>query len=120
MIEFKKKPYKRHERLSKEIRIILSNFILRDLNLEDSGIITISKVKVSSDLSSAKIFYTVINNKLSIEEISLKLNKKSKFLKGVIGKKITSRNIPEIIFYFDDSIEFYEKIDKIFFKLNGW
>ena len=45
-------------------------------------------------------------------------NKKSKFLKGVIGKKITSRNIPEIIFYFDDSIEFYEKIDKIFLKLN--
>ena len=49
---------------------------------------------------------------------SLMLNKKSKFIKGVIGKIITSKNIPEIKFYFDDSIEFYDKIDRIFLGLD--
>ena len=117
-MEFKKRPFKRHERVSKEIKIILSDFILKDLNLPKCGIITISKVNVARDLSNAKIYYTVINNSSSKEEISNILNKKSKFLKGVIGKQITSKHIPEITFYFDDSVEVYEKIDKMFLKIN--
>jgi len=117
-MEFKKRPFKRHQRLSKEIRIILSDFILKDLNLPESGIVTISKVNVSRDLSKAKIYYTVINNKISKEELSDFLNKKSKFLKGIVGKQITSRKIPELRFYFDNSIETYEKIDKMFLKIN--
>tara|TARA_B100000029_G_C17146528_1_gene804399 strand:- start:52 stop:411 length:360 start_codon:yes stop_codon:yes gene_type:complete len=117
-VEFKKKPYKRHERLSKQIKIILSDFILKDFNLDGSGIITITKVKISNDLSNAKIFYSVINNTLSNQEVLVSLNKKARLIKGIIGKKITSKNIPNIIFYFDDSVEKYEKMDRIFIKLN--
>ena len=117
-MDFKKKPYKRSERLSKEIKIILSDFILKGFNLEGRGIITISKVNISSDLRNAKVFFTVINNKISTENLIKELNKRSKFIKGLIGKQITSRNIPDIIFYFDDSIEFYDKLDKIFINLN--
>ena len=116
----KKKYSWRNERLSKEIRIILSDFLLKDFNLEGSGIITISKVKVSNDLSNAKIFFSVIDNHISIDNLSKELNKRSKFLKGVIGKIITSKNIPDIKFYFDDSMEFYEKIDRIFSGLDDW
>ena len=61
-MDFKKKPYKRSERLSKEIKIILSDFILKDFNVEGRGIITISKLNISRDLRSAKVFFTVINN----------------------------------------------------------
>ena len=117
-MQFKKKPYKRHERLSKEIKIILSDFILKNLVLDGKGIVTITKVDISNDLSNAKIFYSVINNTLSLEELSRSLNKKSKFIKGIIGKKIRSKNIPEIKFYFDNTIELYEKMDNIFLKLN--
>tara|TARA_B100000029_G_scaffold165742_1_gene161939 strand:- start:121 stop:477 length:357 start_codon:yes stop_codon:yes gene_type:complete len=117
-MDFKKRPYSRNERLSKEIRIILSDFILKGLNLSGSGIITISKVKVSKDLSNAKIFFSVIDNALSSDSLVSELNKKSKFLKGILGKQIRSKNIPDLKFYFDDSIEFYEKIDRIFSNLD--
>ena len=46
------------------------------------------------------------------------LNKRSKYIKGLIGKQITSKNIPDIKFYFDDSIEYYDKIDRIFLDLD--
>ena len=118
-MQFQKRPYKRHDRLSKQIKIICSDFILKDFSVEGRGVITVTKVKVSSDLGSAKIFYSVINNVISKKDLNINLNKKSKFLKGVIGRKITSKKIPEISFYFDDSIEFYDKIDKIFLKINN-
>ena len=118
-MKFQKRPYKRHVRLSKQIKIICSNFILKDFPLEGRGVITITKVKVSSDLGTAKIYYSVINNSISKKDLNIHLNKKSKFLKGIIGKKITSKKIPEINFYFDDTIEFYDKIDKIFSKINN-
>ena len=117
-MEFKKKPYKRNDRLSKEIKILLSDFILKNLNLEGAGIITITKINVSRDLSYAKGYYRVINNEISKQELSDYLNKKSKFLKGLVGKQIRSRNIPELSFYFDDTIEAYEKIDNMFLRLN--
>ena len=117
-MQFKKKPYKRNDRLSKEIKILLSDFILKNLNLEGTGIITITKINVSRDLSNAKVYYSVINNKISKQELSDYLNKKSKFLKGLVGKKIRSKNIPELSFYFDNSIEEYEKIDNMLLRLN--
>ena len=117
-MDFKKKPYKRYERLNKEIKIILSDFILKNFNLEGRGIITISRVKVSNDLSNAKIFFSVIDNQISTDSLASELNKKSQFLKGILGRKIRSKNIPNLKFYFDDSIEFYEKIDRIFLKLD--
>ena len=118
-MQFQKRPYKRHDRLSKQIKIICSNFLLKDFSVEGRGVITVTKVKVSSDLGSAKIYYSVINNAISKKDLNIHLNKRSKFLKGVIGRKITSKKIPEISFYFDDSIEFYDKIDKIFSKINN-
>ena len=117
-MQFQKKPYKRHERLSKQIKIISSNFILKDFSIEGRGVITITKVKVSKDLGIAKIYYSVIDNSILKNDLNIALNKKSKFLKGVIGKKITSKKIPEISFHFDDSIEFYDKMDKIFSIIN--
>ena len=118
-MQFQKKPYKRYERLSKQIKIISSDFILKDFSIEGKGVITITRVKVVSDLSLAKIYYSVINNTLSKKDLNINLNKKSKFLKGVIGKQITSKKIPDISFHFDDSIEFYDKMDKIFSKINN-
>ena len=118
-MQFQKKPYKRHVRLSKQIKIICSNFILRDFTLEGRGVITITKVKVTSDLGSAKIYYSVIDNSISKKDLNINLNKKSKFVKGIIGRRITSKKIPDITFCFDDSIEFYDKIDKIFSKMKN-
>ena len=43
-MDYKKRPYKRNDRLSKEIKIILSDFILKDFNLEGSGIIPYLKL----------------------------------------------------------------------------
>ena len=116
-MQFQKKPYKRHERLSKQIKIISSNFILKDFSVDGRGVITITKVKVSNDLGLAKIYYSVIDNLISKKDLNIHLNKKSKFLKGVIGRKITSKKIPEISFHFDDGIEFYDKMDKIFSQI---
>lgn len=118
-MQFQRKPYKRHERLSKQIKIILSDMILKDLYLEGSGVITITKVQVTSDLSTAKIFYSVINNELSKKDINIFFKKKSKFIKGLVGKKITSKKIPNFIFIFDNSIEMYDKIDQMFLKIKS-
>lgn len=117
-MDFKKRPYKRNERLSKEIRIILSDFILKEFNIDGTGIITISKVDISRDIRNAKIHFSVIDNQLSTTDVSKELNKKSKYIKGLIGKQITSKNIPNIKFYFDDSIEYYDKLDRLFIDLD--
>lgn len=118
-MQFQKKPYKRNDRLNKQIKIIASNYLLRDFSVEGRGVITITRVKVTNDLSKATIFFSVIDNNLPTSELENELNKKAKFFKGIVGRKITSKKIPDIIFSFDDSIEFYDKMDQIFSKINN-
>jgi len=118
-MQFQRKPYKRHQRISKQIKMILSDMILKNLYLKGSGIITITKVEVTSDLSIAKVFYSVIDNQISKKDINIFFKKKSRFVKGLIGKKITSKKIPNFVFIFDDSIEVYDKIDQMFVKLKN-
>lgn len=118
-MQFQKKPYKRNDRLNKQIKIIASNYLLRDFNVEGRGVITITRVKVTNDLSKATIFFSVIDNDLPTPELENELNKKANFFKGILGRKITSKKIPNIIFSFDDSIEFYDKMDQIFSKINN-
>ena len=46
------------------------------------------------------------------------LNKAASFIRGELAKRIEIRNIPELKFYYDESISYGEKIDKIIDEIN--
>ena len=52
------------------------------------------------------------------EETLKALNKASSFIRSELAKRIEIRNIPELKFYYDESISYGEKIDKIIDKIN--
>ena len=62
---FSKKPYKRSERMSDQIRSILGQIFISDFQIQDSGLLTISKIEVTSDLRLAKVYYSVLNQNFS-------------------------------------------------------
>ena len=58
---FSKKPYKRSERMSDEIRNILGGIFISEFQIQDAGLLTVLKVEVTSDLRLAKIFISLLN-----------------------------------------------------------
>lgn len=83
----------------------------------DGAFITVTVVRVSSDLSSAKIYVSIMANKdidLVFQSVNDQKTHIRKLLGNLIGKQV--RVIPELSFFIDDSYDYAEKINKLFDK----
>lgn len=100
-------------RIDEEYRKELSQIIGYELkNPNVTGMISVTKVKVTTDLKYAKVYVSILNSK-NIKETMDGLKKSSGFIRSELAKRINLRNTPELIFEIDDSIEYGAKIDSI-------
>ena len=100
-------------RIDEEYRKELSQIISYDLkNPNVTGMISVTKVKVTTDLKYAKVYVSILNSK-NIKETMDGLKKSSGFIRSELAKRINFWNTPELIFEIDDSIEYGAKIDSI-------
>lgn len=99
--------------LQKEISYILANEIKdRDINF-----VTVTAVKVTNDLSYAKVYVTVLNQDKK-DQIMKALKNASGFIRSELHERVDIRYIPELNFTYDDSIEYGTKIEHIIEKLH--
>lgn len=84
----------------------------------NNAMITVTIVRVSPDLSSAKIYLSVFAPKINKEEVLENVKDKSKTLRSELAKKLRYQlmKIPEMAFYIDDSLDYLENIDKLLKK----
>ena len=75
--------------------------------------ISVTVVRVSPDLSFAKVYLSIFGATEPKECIS-RINESSKMVRGLLGKKIKTqlRIVPEIAFYLDDSIDYAEALEE--------
>lgn len=96
------KDFSRSDRLSSQIHRELSQLIrhsLKDPRLAQPSILD---VKVTRDLSSAKVYFSVLQAEES-ENTQNALNHAAGFLQRELGKAIKSRLTPRLIFVYDDT-----------------
>ena len=102
------------EALIEEISYILAN----EVKNSDINFVTITDVKVSNDLSYAKVYYTVLDD--SKKETTAKaLKEASGFIRHELRERVEIRQIPELTFVYDDSINEAKKIENIIEKLHN-
>lgn len=94
----------------------ISRIIATEVKDENIKFVTITDCDISNDLSSAKVYFTVLdsNNKQLIIEA---LNRAKSFIRGELSKRVDVRHTPELHFIFDESIEYGDKIEKIIRKI---
>ncbi len=98
-----------NEELKKEISIVI-NQELKDPQI--TGLISVTKVDTTPDLKFARVYVSMINAKSNKGNLS-RLKKCSGFIRSMIAKKVNLRITPELVFLFDESIEYGSRIDSI-------
>ena len=111
------RPYSRSDRYGHELKKLLGGIISRELDTSKVGFSTVTTVKMSNDLRIAKIYISVLNADEKSNEIETFFNSRAKFLRGQLGHYLTSKSIPELRFYYDDTEAEAEKIDRLIFKI---
>ncbi len=98
------KEFSRTLRLGEQIHRELAQLLSREVKDPRVGMVTIADVEVSSDLSHAKVYYTILGD-ADRGEVQKGLEKASGFLRHKIGQAIKTRITPELHFRFDETSE---------------
>ena len=107
------KPYTRSERVEKQLLDIISSIALKNIDLSSLGFITFTDVDISPDLKNAKIFFSVLNQKLPDNELEIEINRKQKAFKKFLSPELHLRNTPKIQFVKDKRYSFKEQIESL-------
>jgi ribosome-binding factor A len=113
----------RVQRVADQIQRELATLIQMEVNDPRVGMVSVTGVEVSRDIAHAKVFVTVLNtltddsqinestlsepgdlDKLEIKENIDALNKAAGFLRSLLAKRLSTRSVPKLRFYYDGSI----------------
>lgn len=97
------KSYPRAKRVGQQIQRALSELIRRELRDPRLGMITLTDVRMSSDLSYAKIYYSVLGADPHLAQQIL--TQAADMLRGPLGRALGIRHSPELRFTPDELIE---------------
>ena len=109
----------RTQKVAEEIKHKLNMAMSKDLSELNLGLVTISKVIISPDLRIAKVYISILGNKEPAEKCLEKLNLRKKHIRFLLGKNLKLRHIPELNFFYDDTMEYAEHINKLLNKLKS-
>ena len=98
------KEYSRSQRMAEQIRRELAGLVRDEIKDPRVNWVSFTAVKVSRDLSSAVVYFTVLNDD-EREMAGEGLNKATGFIRRELGKRIRSRIVPSLRFVYDVSIE---------------
>lgn len=105
------------QKVEAEMKRLISIIISRELKDKSITLVTVTDVRVLKDLSTATIYYTVMGQKEKQDKVHRSLVKAAGYIKSEIAKRMKIRKVPSLVFEYDQSLAYGNKIDDILRKL---
>lgn len=99
------------ERISDSLIEQISYILATEVKNKDIKFVTITDVKVTNDLSFAKVYFTVLDEDKKDETLKA-LKSASGFIRHELRDRVDIRQIPELSFIYDESIEYGKRIEE--------
>jgi ribosome-binding factor A len=103
----------RPDRVADQIRSELALLIAREVHDPGVGFLTLTRVKVTPDLQLARVYYTSLGDEKAQRETARALRRAAPFLRRHLGQRIRLRRVPELEFFYDESIAQNDRIEQI-------
>ena len=123
------KDYSRTRRVGEQIQREMAQLVQQEVKDPRLGLVTISAVKLSKDMSHANIFFTVLDSgekneaesteKHPVEETLKILEGAAGFLRHELAKRMQLRIVPQIHFKYDESISYGNDLSALINKAMG-
>jgi ribosome-binding factor A len=108
--------YKRSIRVRELIQQTVSE-IVREIRDLDAGLVTVMGVKLSDDLLSCRIYYSVFGSDKDKKKVGIVLKRNTKEIRHQLATRLNLRRTPEIVFIYDDSNENADKVFSLLKKI---
>lgn len=108
---------KYEKRVNDLIRTHVCDLIERELNDPRVEGVTVTDVEVTPDTRHATIFYSLIGDEERKAEVACGLESASGWLTRELGKRLRTRNTPQLKFEFDQSLEYGDHMSRLLDQL---
>ncbi|MFF2449808.1 30S ribosome-binding factor RbfA [Neobacillus sp. NPDC058068] len=108
----------RANRVGEQMKKELGDIISRKIKDPRIGFVTVTDVEVTGDLQQAKVYISVLGDEEQRENTLKGLAKAKGFIRTEIGQRIRLRKTPEIIFEWDESIDYGNRIETLLHQLH--
>ena len=103
----------RTERVAATIRQALGDYLSRGTPDYLDGMVTITSVKISADLSLAKVYVSIWKSKTTPEILVKRMNDNQGDYRSVLARALRMRKVPALRFFRDDTLDEAEQIDDL-------
>jgi ribosome-binding factor A len=108
----------RADRVAELIKQEVSDIISRKLNDPRIGFTSVTAVDIGEDLQNASIYVSVFGSDEQKQNTMNALSSATRFVRGELGHRLQLRDVPEIHFKLDESIEKGARVFEIINKLH--
>jgi ribosome-binding factor A len=108
---------KRSDKVADLIRKEVSDLLMTSVKDPRIGFVTVTRVAVSDDCRQAKVYFSVMGTAEEQQRTIQGLESATGFVRKELGRRISLRYTPEIVFQFDPSIEYAIHMEEVFHKL---
>ncbi len=98
-----KTTYKRADRVADQIRMEVADILMRKIKDPRVRSVTVTDVELTADLRIAHVFVTTMERDEAERDVFAGLAKASGFVRAELGRRLTLRYLPEVIFKKDVS-----------------
>ncbi|MBB72737.1 MAG: ribosome-binding factor A [Legionellales bacterium] len=98
------KDYKRSDKVNNRLQRELAKLVQLEFKDPRVGMVTITAVNVSNDLSVAKVYVSTLGDEAQIQEAITILNNGAGYLRTMLAKRLEMRSTPELRFLQDHTI----------------
>jgi len=95
--------YSRAERVADQIRMEVADILMRKIKDPRVRSVTVTDVELTTDLRVARVFVTALGSEAETKDVFTGLSKASGFVRNELGRRLTLRYLPEVVFVKDVS-----------------
>jgi ribosome-binding factor A len=106
--------YQRSDRVGELLTEVIADVLREDIRDPRVTAVTITAAKVTKDLRQARIYFTILGGATENKDAVLAgLKSALGFIRARIGKQLKLRFVPALEFFYDDSVDEAERIEKL-------
>ena len=109
----------RPERVADQIRAELGQLLAREVHDPGLGFVTITRVQVTGDLQTARVFYTALGADDARRATARALERATPFLRRQIAQRLRLKRSAELAFVYDQSIEGQDRIEQLLNEIHA-
>ncbi len=109
----------RPERVGDQIRSELAALLSREVHDPGIGFITITRVQMTADLQTGRVYYTTLGDEKARQNTARALGRATPFLRRQIAQRLRLKRSAELVFVYDESIAGQDRIEQLLNEIHA-